>query len=157
MNIGMLLDKEFYGDMRVENEVRSLAEAGFQVYVYCFTFDGNYKEDDYFGATIINIPVSRKHTRRLRALVNTFFNYYPNYLVNLLNKKIVDHSIDVLHIHDLYLFEFGLLLKEKYNNLILVGDLHENYVEGLKHYKFANSFPGNLLISINKWGKSFLS
>ena len=154
MKIGMLLDKEFYGDMRVENEVRLLAENGFDIYVYCFTFDGIYREEDYYGAKIINLPVSRKYTRKLRALTNTIFNFYPDYLYNLIKKYIIRDEISVLHIHDLYLFEVGLKIKNSLQNLLLVGDLHENYVEGLKHYKFANSFPGNLLISIPKWEKA---
>lgn len=147
----MFLDKEFYGDMRVENEVQALSLAGFKVFVYCFTFDGQYNEDDYYGATIVNIPVNRKFTRKLRALINTVLNFYPSYLVKLIEKYLLAHKIDVLHIHDLYLFEVGLKLKEKYPNIKLVGDLHENYVEGLKSYKFANTFPGNILISIKKW------
>ncbi|MCP5064209.1 MAG: glycosyltransferase family 4 protein [Ignavibacteriae bacterium] len=151
MNIGMLLDKEFYGDMRVENEVQALSKEGFKVFVYCFTFDGQFHEGDFYGATIVNIPVSRKFIRKLRALTNTIFNFYPNYLVKLIEKYLLKHSIDILHIHDLYLFEVGLKLKKKNPHLKLVGDLHENYVEGLKSYKFANTFPGNVLISIKKW------
>lgn len=147
----MLLDKEFYGDMRVENEVQALSTAGFKVYVYCFTFDGTYREDNYHGATIVNIPVSRKFTRRLRALTNTIFNFYPNYLVKIIEKYLYTHNINVLHIHDLYLFEIGLKLRKKNSHIKLIGDLHENYVEGLKSYKFANTFPGNILISIKKW------
>jgi len=154
MNIGMLLDKEFYGDLRVENEVHALSSAGYKVYVYCFTFDGSFREDDYYGATILHIPVSKKFVYKLRGLTNTILNFYPKYLVTLIKKYIIKHKIDVLHIHDLYLFEVGLKLKKQFGNIILVGDLHENYVEGLKHYKFANTFPGNLLISIKKWERS---
>ncbi len=154
MNIGMFLDKEFWGDMRVENEVQALSEAGFMVYVYCFVYEGEYKEEKHFNATIISIPVSRKYTRKLRALTNTIFNYYPTYLVKTIGKYIEKHRIDVFHIHDLYLFEVGLKMKKKYSHLKLVGDLHENYVEGLKSYKFANTFPGNVLISIKKWEKT---
>ncbi|MBK8944731.1 MAG: glycosyltransferase family 4 protein [Ignavibacteriae bacterium] len=151
MNIGMLLDKEFYGDLRVENEVQALSQAGFNVFVFCFSFGGISKADEYFGAKIIHIPVSKKLVYKLRGLINTLFNFYPYYVVNLIKKYLVQYKIDVLHIHDLYLFQIGLILKKKNPKLILVGDLHENYVEGLKHYKFANTFPGNWLISIKKW------
>jgi glycosyltransferase involved in cell wall biosynthesis len=37
--------------------------------------------------------------------------------------------------------------------IIIVGDLHENYVDALEHYKFSTVFPGNILISIKKWRK----
>ncbi|MBK7104713.1 MAG: glycosyltransferase family 4 protein [Ignavibacteriae bacterium] len=151
MNIGMLLDKEFYGDLRVENEVQALSQAGFNVFVFCFSFSGISKIDEYFGAKIIHIPVSKKFVYKLRGLINTLFNFYPNYVVNLIKKYLIQYKIDALHIHDLYLFEIGLILKKKNPKLVLVGDLHENYVEGLKHYKFANTFPGKYLISIKKW------
>ncbi|GBD92332.1 GDP-mannose-dependent alpha-(1-2)-phosphatidylinositol mannosyltransferase [bacterium BMS3Abin04] len=154
MNIGMLLDKEFYGDLRVENEVQALSAAGFKVYVYCFAFNGTFHEDDYHGASIINIPVSKKFIYKLRGLTNTVLNFYPSYLVRLIKKYITQHQIDALHIHDLYLFETGLKAKNLFKNIVLIGDLHENYVEGLKHYKFSNTFPGNVLISIKKWQAS---
>lgn len=151
MKIGMLLDKEFYGDLRVENEVQALSKAGHQVFVYCFSFNGISKIDDYSGAKIIHIPVSKKFIYKLRGLTNTIFNLYPYYLKNIIGKFIINHKIDALHIHDLYLFEVGLLIKKENPKIILVGDLHENYVEGLKHYKFSNTFPGKYLISIKKW------
>ena len=154
MNVGMILDKEFYGDLRVENEVQALSSAGYNVFVYCFTFDGKYKEDDYYGARILHLPVSKKIIYKLKGLTNTIFNFYPNYLLRLLKDYIISSKIDVLHIHDLHLFQVGLKLKYLFPQILLVGDLHENYVEGLKHYKFANKFPGKLLISIKKWEAS---
>jgi len=154
MNIGMLLDKEFYGDLRVENEVQALSAVGFKVYVYCFTFDGPSRKDDYHGATIVNVSVSKKFIYKLRGLTNTVLNVYPAYLERIIKKYIVRHQINALHIHDLYLFEVGIKIKKRFNDIVLIGDLHENYVEGLKHYKFANTFPGNILISIKKWQAS---
>jgi len=153
MNIGMLLDKEFYGDLRVENEVRALAEAGFNVVVFSLNFHKVAGIDKYFGGTIVHIPVSKKVVYKLRGLTNTIFNFYPTYLKLLLKNLIIQYKIDVLHVHDLYLFEAGLKIKEEFRKLFLVGDLHENYTEALKHYKFSNTFPGNILISIKKWEK----
>lgn len=150
----MLLDKEFYGDIRVENEVHALSKSGFNVYVFCFSFsDTVVKESNFHGAKIINLSVPQKIIRKLRALTNTIFNIYPYFLAWLLKREIINYKIDILHIHDLYLFQAGLKLRKKLPNLKLVGDLHENYVEGLKHYKFSNSFPGSLLISISRWTK----
>ncbi len=154
MKIGMFLDQKFYGDLRVENEVQALVFAGFNVTVFCFTFEDKFREDDYFGATIVHIPVSKNIVFKLRGLTNTIINIYPYYLVKLVKPYIIKHGINILHIHDLYLFEFGLKIKKAIKDITLVGDLHENYVEGLKHYKFANTFPGKYLISIKKWERS---
>ena len=38
MRIGMILDNEFTGDLRVENEVISLQKAGNKVFVLCLNF-----------------------------------------------------------------------------------------------------------------------
>ena len=35
MKIGMLLDNEFTGDLRVENEATSLVKAGHEVFILC--------------------------------------------------------------------------------------------------------------------------
>lgn len=151
----MLLDKKFYGDMRVENEVIALRKAGYDIVVFCYEFSGEGHVDDFHGAKIVHIPVSLKLIRKLRALTNTVINYYPYFITGKIKRLIKKYNICVFHVHDLYLFDVGLILRKKYfPELKLVGDLHENYVEGLKHYRFANSFPGNLLISIPKWEKS---
>lgn len=57
----------------------------------------------------------------------------------------------MLFIFTIYIYLKLINSKKKNPKLVLVGDLHENYVEGLKHYKFANTFPGKYLISIKKW------
>ncbi len=150
----MILDKEFYGDMRVENEVMALTKAGFNVFVYSFSYNGKDSVENFHSAAIVKFSVSKKIIWKLRGLTNTIFNFYPTYLTNLFKKRIKNDNINVLHIHDLFLLPVGLKLKKIFPEIKLVGDLHENYVEGLKYYKFANTFPGNILISIPKWEKS---
>jgi len=155
MNIGMILDNEFTGDLRVENEVVSLTKSGFNVFVLCLNYGNKDKFEDFHGAKIIRIKVSKYWTKKFRALTNTVFDFYTRLwskaIVSFANK----YAIDVLHVHDLYMFGSALSANKKlFNRLKVVGDLHENYVEGLKHYKFSTTFPGNLLISIKKWEKT---
>ena len=38
LRIGMILDNEFSGDMRVENEVQALVNAGHEVFVFCINY-----------------------------------------------------------------------------------------------------------------------
>lgn len=155
MNIGMILDNEFTGDMRVENEVQALSAAGHNVFVLCFNYGSKKNEEDYFGAKIIRISQSKSKAKKLRALTNTIFNYYPRFWANHIVKFVKNNDIDVLHVHDLYMFGSAFIAEKKlYRNIKIVGDLHENYVEGLKHYRFSTTFPGNLLISIPKWEKT---
>jgi len=158
MNIGMILDNEFTGDPRVENEVSTLQESGFSVYVLCLNFGEKPALEDFHGAKIIRINCPKTIIKKLRALTNTLFDFYPHFWSNKIISFVNKYKIDILHIHDLYMLSSGFLaqkkLKKSNHNMQIVGDLHENYVEGLKKYKFSTTFPGNMLISIPKWEKT---
>lgn len=152
LRIGMILDQEFPPDPRVENEAVSLAEAGFEVHLLSFNFGGKASYEVFEGIHIHRVAISKGAVKKLRALVNTF-PFYNMFLKKHLESFVADNAIEVLHIHDLYLIGAALKVNEKLH-LPLVADLHENYVEGLKHYKFSTTFPGNLLISIPKWERT---
>lgn len=156
LNIGMVLDNEFTGDLRVENEVISLVKSGYNVFVFCFNFGNQQNIQDYHGASVIRINASKKFVKKMRALTNTLFNVYPFYWAYYLVSLIKKYQINVLHIHDLYMFGSGFITKKKLKNfpLIIVGDLHENYPEGLKHYRFSTTGLGKILISIPQWEKT---
>ena len=148
----MILDNEFTGDVRVENEVMSLQDAGHQVFVLCFNHGNKKNLEDFYGGQIIRININHQVKKKLSALNNTIFNFYAPYWKKKIEKFISEYQIEVLHVHDLPLIGAALKANKK-NNLPIVADLHENYVDGLKHYHFANTFPGNVLISLSKWKK----
>ncbi|HET53696.1 MAG TPA: glycosyltransferase [Ignavibacteria bacterium] len=156
LNVGMVLDNEFTNDLRVENEVISLVKAGYNVFIFCFNFGHQQNEQDFHGACVIRINASKKIIKKMRALTNTIFNIYPYYWSYYLVNLVKMYQINVLHIHDLYMFSSGFITKKKLKNypLTIVGDLHENYPEGLKHYRFSTTGLGKLLISIPKWEKT---
>ena len=147
----MILDKDFPQDIRVENEAISLSKNGFDVYLLCFALKNESVFEHYKGFHIVRIPTSRYWTRKMRALV-TVIPIYDLFLVEKIQRFVSQYNIDILHVHDLYLLGAALKVKKQLN-IPIVSDLHENYVEGLKNYRFANSFPGNLLISIEKWSR----
>lgn len=151
----MILDNEFTGDLRVENEVIALRNAGFEVFILCLNYDSKPEYEDYYGAQIVRILKSKSIIKKLRALTNTILNFYPHWWSKYIIKFVKKYQIDVLHIHDLYMLEAGFIAKNKLKNDIkVVGDLHENYVEGLKHYRFSTTFPGKYIISIPKWDQT---
>lgn len=151
----MLLDNEFTGDMRVENEVISLINAGHEVFVLCFNYGDKKAEEDFHGAKILRHKISTWKKNKMKGLTNTLFDFYSHYWAKLALNGIEKYSLDVIHAHDLYLVKAGILAKKKSKREIkLVADLHENYPQALRHYKFANTFPGNLLISIPKWERA---
>ena len=154
MKIGMILDHEFPPDIRVENEAVILAENGFDVNILCFAHDKSVKSAESFnGVNIQRLFKNRNLVKKGRALINTPFDYYTSYWAKKIKKFIQINDIDILHVHDLYML--GAAFKaNKSAGLKIVADLHENYVDGLSNYQFANTFPGNLVISKSKWAKT---
>jgi glycosyltransferase involved in cell wall biosynthesis len=152
LKIGMILDHEFPPDPRVENEAVSLVKAGFEVHLLSFNYGDKGPYEIFKEIHVHRVTISKGRVKKLRALVNTF-PFYNMYLKKEIESFVAANAIEVLHIHDLYLI--GAALKANKNlHLPLVADLHENYVEGLKHYQFSTTFPGTLLISIPKWEKT---
>lgn len=151
----MILDDNFPPDNRVEKEIITLCESGFEVYILCFAFADEPLIDNYFGATVIRHKINRAYSRKLRGLTNTILDVYTPFWTKLIVKFVAKYEITVLHIHDLYLVGAGLKAAKRLNHRVkVVGDLHENYADALKYYKFSNTFPGNILISKKKWKKT---
>lgn len=151
MRIGMILDKEFPPDTRVENEAAALVKDGHEVFLLCLTYDpDDTMIQTYKGITLCKIFRSKKSNNRARGLINTVLDYNTAYWAGRIKEFAAQQDIDVLHIHDLYLFGAAIRANKKLK-LLMVGDTHENYVSGLMQYRFSTTFPGNILISTKKW------
>lgn len=155
MTIGMILDNEFTGDMRVENEVISLVRAGYKVIVLCFNYGKKEPFENYHGGQIVRVAINAKYKDKMKGLTNTFIDPYSRYWGKQIYSFVKKYDIDVLHVHDLVLLGGAFQAVKKLKNKIpVVSDLHENYPEALKYYKFSNTFPGNILISVPKWERT---
>lgn len=150
LRIGMILDNEFSGDMRVENEVQALVKAGHEVFVFCLTYGTKPERETYRGASIIRIPISKFAKNKLNGLNNTIFNFYPGWWSKRILNLVKEFPINVLHVHDLWMMEAGIKIATKLD-VPIVADLHENYVHALGNYKWSTTFPGNILVSQSKW------
>jgi len=153
MRIGMILDNEFSGDLRVENEVTALQNAGHNVSVLCLNYGNKRSYEEYNEAKIFRIPMSLFVKKKLKGLNNTIINLYPVFWSIHIKRFIEHNDIQVLHVHDLWMLESAYKANKAFN-LPVVADLHENFVHALNHYKYANTFPGNILISKKRWEKS---
>ena len=149
----MILDNEFTGDLRVENEVTALQNAGHKVFVLCLNFGSKESHETFYGAEIFRIPIPKFIKKKLIGLNNTLFNLYPVFWSIHIKRFIENNKIEVLHVHDLWMLNSAFRANESFN-LPVVSDLHENFVHALNHYRFANTFPGNILISKKRWEKS---
>ena len=149
--IGMLLDVEFPPDTRVENEMRTLAEAGYDVHLLCYDFAGTKPELENFDIRIKihRIKVSQQFHKKFNplALVLPFyFSFWQKHAFGFIEKN----KLDVIHVHDLRLAEIGNRIKHKFN-IPYILDLHENFPAGLGVYAFSTSLIGKLIVSIKKW------
>jgi glycosyltransferase involved in cell wall biosynthesis len=145
----MVLDHSFPEDVRVENEARTLIEAGFAVSLLAIGPDVRPEMEDYRGIQIFRNKLPAALRNKLRGLAGTI-QAYSLYLEHRIRGLHRTHPFDAIHVHDLYLFGGGLRAARRLR-LPVVGDLHENWVEALRGYEWSNRFPARLLISYRKW------
>ena len=148
MRIGMILDKTFPPDPRVENEAMALIKSGHKVFLFCL------KYDDKDGNEIVNgIQVKRylsnKLEYKLSALAYTF-SFYTNLMAKKIAHFLSENKIEAIHIHDMRIADAVFKANKKYD-LPTVLDLHDNMPEVMKEYPHLQKFPGKNLISPQKW------
>lgn len=148
----MVLDHPYPPDVRVENEARSLVEAGYDVSLLALAPDDRPETDSHDGVTVHRVRVPAKVRNVMRGLVSTV-PLMDLYLAREIRKLHARHPFDVLHVHDLYLVGAGLRAARQLR-IPVVADLHENWVEALKHYAWSNRYPGKLVINIPRWERT---
>jgi len=152
MNIGVVVDNELNDDKRVLREIEILKEAGYQIYVLCFSFDNKS-----YG-TFENINVTRiRISKRLKDLLFFFLNSFPAYewmWGRKIGKFIALNKINILHVHDLYMAKSGWSgIKRSGSSISMILDLHENYSFAVTTYNWTKGFLRNLIAQPKKWKK----
>lgn len=152
MNIGVVVDNDFNSDVRVRKEVSILQKEGFNVHVLCFAFDKKTYSD------IEGIKIQRiKMKKRIKNVIFFFFNRFPLYEYiwkNKIRKFIVDNSIEILHVHDLYMSKSAYLgVKLSKLNVKIVLDLHENYPIAIQSYNWTRGTLRNFISKPKAWLK----
>jgi glycosyltransferase involved in cell wall biosynthesis len=145
----MVVDNEFYGDSRVDNEARLLVRNGFKVIVICFTFGKLPTFQKINEIEIQRVKINKKIKNILFGIVNTLpiYNYLWAYLLKRICKKV---TINVIHAHDLYMAKPASIVAKSLK-IPFVVDLHENYPEVIKVYQWANKPLNKLIAQPNKW------
>lgn len=152
IHILMVLDHAYPPDVRVENEARSLIKAGFEVSLLALAPDERPEWDVYEGVTIHRVRIPKKMRNVMRGLVSTA-PLMDLYLARHIRQFYEQRPFDALHMHDLYLLGAGLKAGWQLG-VPVVADLHENWVEALKHYAWSNRYPGKLVVSIPRWERT---
>ena len=100
MRIGMILDKEFPPDSRVENEAVSLIKNGFEVYLFCLNFNNQKAFEVINGINVIRFEFKRIFYKKLSPLAYSI-PLYHNLLKAKIKSFIDSNKFDILHIHDM--------------------------------------------------------
>ena len=145
----MVLDHPFPPDVRVENEARTLIEAGFEVALLSIAPDVRPERDVHHGIHLFRDRLPKELRNKLRGLAGTL-PLYTWYLARRIRRVHSRWPFDALHLHDLYLFGGGLRAGRRLG-VPVVGDLHENWVEALRHYAWSSRAPGKYVVSIPRW------
>ncbi len=149
MNILMLLEYNFPGDVRVDREVESLNKAGLNIDVAICTKNPQLQKERKFEWGTVYSKYISKSVFKFSALALSF-PFYFNFWESFISKIIEKNNYSYIHLHDLPLVKVAYKVSQKYN-IPLVLDLHENRPEIMKIYKHVNTFPGKFLISLDKW------
>ena len=144
----MLLDHPFPPDTRVENEMKSLTEAGYEVHLACFQKDKEPLLEKTANGVIHRKPVSKFIYKSSVGVLK--FPFYFNYWRHYVNELFANERFDAVHVHDLPLAKVGYEAKCKYG-VRFVLDLHENWPVLLQLSKHTNTFLGKLLSSNAQW------
>jgi len=148
MKILMLLDHPFPPDTRVENEIKSLAETGYEVHIACFHKEGKSLLEKTEHCTIHRFPISKFMFKASVGVLK--FPFYFNYWRKIVDGLFKNEKFDAVHVHDLPLAKVGYEAKCKYGAKFVL-DLHENWPVLLQLSKHTNTFLGKLLSSNDQW------
>ncbi|MFW5879533.1 MAG: glycosyltransferase family 4 protein [bacterium] len=149
MNILMVLEGEYPSDNRVEKEVNSLINSGFNVDIACCTRKGLKKQEMVEGSMVYRKHISNFMSNKLSAvtlILPFYFWFWKKFIQSLFNSK----KYDVIHVHDLPLSKVGYFFKKKYN-VKLVCDQHEYYSNWIVHTNHYNRGIGKIINWLSDW------
>ncbi len=127
----MLLQSEFPPDIRLEKEIKSLFQNGFEVTLLCNQFvKGKVLEFPY--CKIIHLKAVFNSVR-LNKILNFPLFLNPRFIYYLF-KVYLRTKPNYIHAHDLPMVPLALLLKLIFNKPVIF-DMHENYPEALKAFQ----------------------
>jgi len=144
----MVLESDFPPDVRVENEIIALSEAGHEVHLACSTRKSRQGKDTFGKAIIHRKKIS---TFIYKSSVGCLkFPFYFNFWREFISGLFQTEKFDVIHIHDLPLSIIGVEIKKKFKTRLVI-DLHENWPALIKTAAHTQTFLGRLLSSNSQW------
>lgn len=146
----MILETPFPPDLRVENEIDALLEAGHSLSIIAGFRQKVEKTGYYEKAKIIRVFVPKFIYKSSIGCLN--YSFYFNFWKKIIKKELTENSYDALHIHDLPLSQVVIDLKKQLDlNYKITLDLHENYPDMLKIAKHTQSSLGKFFFDYQQW------
>ncbi len=148
MKILFILDHPFPPNVRVENEMKTLTDAGNDVHVACVQRDSEPLEEKTIFGKVHRKPMSKFIFKSSVGVLKFpfYFNYWRRFVKELFEKE----HFDAIHICDLPLAKIGYEAKCKYGARFVL-DLFENWPVLLQLSTHTNTFLGKLLSSHKQW------
>lgn len=121
----VLLDNSFVSDNRVERELDSLRDHGFEAQLVCLKSDYLPPEEKSNGYLVKRILPND--------LLKPFIFNFSTYIEQL-DRQTELKSFDFIHCHDFHMLFFGVAIKKRFPHLKLIYDAHE-YLPGWPYYQ----------------------
>lgn len=146
----MLLEGTFPPDIRVENEIRILNNAGIKVILGCLSKQGKGKREEESSKLlkIYRLPVSQFYFNlRINPLS---FPVYAKLWGRFIKQILSKNEIYYIHVHDLPMLRVVKTISRKKNYPVTV-DLHENFPVAIQNYQWATKFPNRIFTQPKNW------
>jgi glycosyltransferase involved in cell wall biosynthesis len=147
--VGIILYNDLSVDARVLNELKILGTK-YDLRILC-TGEKPAKPQAVENYEVDYVQVDTVYQRFM--MVSSTTN---DLFLNFWSKKIKDfrhkHSLDLLHVHDLYLLP-PALEAVKAKKIPVVVDLHENYPAAFRTYSWTKKLPHKLFVNHNYWDR----
>ena len=151
MRIGMMMKWKIPPpNVRVQNEARTLAEAGHKVHFLIEGRPGEPREEPIGGVQVVR----GVRMNRLRDIWHRYtfnFTYRDSVWTHAIERFIRERTIDVLHVNDLPLLREALHAGRRFH-LPVVADLHENYPVGLQVW-YTNALKKATIYNYGRWAR----
>ncbi|MGD1049113.1 MAG: glycosyltransferase family 4 protein [Candidatus Krumholzibacteriaceae bacterium] len=149
MRIGMMMKWKIPPpNVRVQNEARTLAEAGHKVHFLIEGRPGEPREEPVGGVQVVR----GVRMNRLRDIWHRYtfnFTYRDPLWTHAIDRFIRERTIDVIHVNDLPLLREALHAGRRFH-LPVVADLHENYPAGLQVW-YTNALKKATIYNHDRW------
>lgn len=148
MKILMLLEADFPHDVRVENEIEALSDAGHEVHLACTTQTGKPALENLGRVTIHRQAISKFIFKSSVGSLkfSFYFNFWRKYISDIFSQE----KFEAIHVHDLPLSIIGAEIRKTFR-IPFILDLHENWPGLLSISPHTRSLAGRFLCSIRKW------